>query len=270
MGWEQLWGMISNLGNLSLFVIAAAALLYYFGKIIGDIKVEKYEKTDYYIQGLFFSIFLIALPFVLVLYLMRFLNIQIPPELSPFFQIIILYFLTVSAFANWQLKRYGALSKKITLKALEKVKTKYLWSRTIKNEAELAKLYLTAYHKLSKASRNYYVLFFLSFIVTWSYYPTTSFGVFLSPDSIFLSILAFLNYSVLAINYGYAQAQYPPAKITLENGNEITGKILKFGEFIHLLKENEEKQLLINRDKIAHIEESLYAENEGDETNQEG
>ena len=68
----------------------------------------------------------------------------------------------------------------------------------------------------------------------------------------------------MALVSGYKTTHYPQAKITLENGNQITGKILKFGEFVYLLKENEEKKLFINKDKIVCIEESLYKEKIGD------
>jgi len=263
MSWEQTWEDIGNIGNLSLVIIVVAALLYYFGKLIGDVKVEKHEKTDYYIQGLFFTLLCIALPFVLVLFFTQYLNLHIPAWLQ-LLQIPTLYFLCLSACANQLVKKYGALSKKLLQRTLERQKSTQQLAATLK-EKNLTKLPLplTLYKlliKVSKISENYYVLFLFSLIIVWSYYSCISFEYILSPSAIFLSISTFLNLTFLAINFGYANVYYPPARITLENGNEINGKILKFGEFVHLIKENEEKQLLINKDKIVYVEESLWKE----------
>ena len=258
MGWEQFWENISNIGNLSLVIIAIAALLYYFGKLIGDVKVEKHEKTDYYLQGLIFSLLCIALPFVFVLLLTQYLNFNLP-SWSCWLQIAILYFLCLSAWANQVVKKYGALSEKLLQRTIEKWKGIHQLANTVKGK-NLTIILLKSYKFLIKVSENYYALFAFSLIIVWSYYSNISPENILSPYAIFLSILTFLNSTFLAINFGYASVYYPPAKITLENGSEINGKILKFGEFVHVLKENEEKQLFINKDKIVYVEESLWKE----------
>ena len=126
MSWEQFWNNISNIGNFSLIIIAIAALLYYFGKLIGDIKVEKYEKTDYYIEGLFFSLIYIAFPFVVVLIIIEYTNLYLSFWPSLIFQYIILGCLWLSCFAHEYLRRHGAifLFKKLFREKIERLKTK--------------------------------------------------------------------------------------------------------------------------------------------------
>jgi len=276
MGWEQFWENISNIGNLSLVIIAIAALLYYFGKLIGDVKVEKYEKTDCYIEGLFFSLRYIALPFVAVLFLTQYVNLYIPFLPALFLQIIILGCLWLSAFAHEYLRRHGGLSrfKKLSSAKIEQLKKEHHIFAKIEEKTKtkngLAELPSLAYYKIPiKVFGNNDVLFLFSLIILWGSYSCISPETAFQPSTIFLSILAFVNLTFLALTFGYTNAYYPPAKIVLENGNEINGKVLKFGEFVYLLKENEDKKLFINKDKIVYVEESLYKEKEEDEPNQE-
>jgi len=58
--------------------------------------------------------------------------------------------------------------------------------------------------------------------------------------------------------YGYRNARYPLAKIYLDDGKEIEGKILKFGDFIYVLEGD--KKTFVNMDKVKYIEESLFKE----------
>jgi len=269
MSWEQLWENISNIGNLSLVIIALAALLYYFGKLIGDVKVEKYEKTDYYIEGLFFSLIYIALPFVPILLLTQYTSIYLPFWLSVLLQVIIIGCLWLSAFAHEYLRRHGALSraKKLFREKIQQLKEKYqllaIVEERIKESTkkDLTDLYTFAfYHVPIKIFGKPKTLFLFSFTILWSSYSCISPETAFQPSTIFLSILTFVNLTFLALTFGYANAYYPHAKIALENGKEINGKVLKFGEFVYLLKENEEKKLFINKDKIIYVEESLWKE----------
>lgn len=269
MGWEQLWENISNIGNLSLVIIAVAALLYYFGKLIGDVKVEKYQKTDYYIEGLFFSLLYIALPFVAVLFLTQYVNLYLPFWLSLVLQIFVLGCLWLSAFAHEYLRKYGALSKfkKLFREKIEQLKGKYKLLATmeekIKGSTGKDLTYLgtfTFYYVPIRVFGRQGALFFFSFLTLWGSYSCITPETILLPPIMFLSILTFLNLTFLALDFGYATARYPHAKIVLENGSEINGKVLKFGEFVYLLKEDEEKKLFINKDKIVSVEERLFEE----------
>jgi sRNA-binding regulator protein Hfq len=266
MGWEQFWENISNIGNLSVVIIFLAALLYYFGKLIGDVKVEKYEKTDYYIEGLSFSLIYIVLPFVAVLLLTQYANLYLPLWASLVLQIVTLGCMGLSAFAHEYLRRHGGLSrfKKLSQEKIEQLKKHHpIFAHVTKKG--LTELLLLEYYEFPiKVIGNKNVLFLFSIIILWGYYSCISLETAFQPSTIFLSILAFVNLSSLALTYGYAKSYYPQAKIVLENGNEINGKVLKFGEFVYLLKENEEKKLFINKEKIVYVEESLYKEKKED------
>lgn len=52
----------------------------------------------------------------------------------------------------------------------------------------------------------------------------------------------------------------------LTNGTELTGKITKFGKYVYLVKNDEEKMLTINTDQISYIEEDLFDKNVNQET----
>lgn len=278
MGLEQFLEILSNVGNISLVIVAVAALLYYFGKIIGDVKVEKYSKTDYYIEGLFFSLIFIALPFVAVLLLTQYANLYIPFLLSLFLQVIILGCLWLSAFAHEFLGRHGGLSrfKKLSKEKIEQLKKEYRIFTVIEDKAkttakkDLAEFPLLTFYEIpTRLFGNKNVLILFSFIILWSSYSSISPETVLLPTTIFLSILAFLNLTFLALTFGYASAYYPPARIILANGNEISGKVMKFGEFVYILKEKEEKKLFINKDKIVYVEESLWKEKTEDDKSHE-
>ena len=273
MSWEQFWNSISNVGNLSLIIIVIAALLYYFGKLIGDIKVAKYERIDYYIEGLFFSLIYIAFPFAVVLLITGYTNFYLSFWPSLIFQYIILGCLWLSGFAHEYLRRHGAISffEKLFHEKIEQLKKQRqliatveekLKNSTDKNLTNIATL--AFYDFPIKIIGNQGTLLLFSVLILWSAYSCISPETIFQPASIFLSILTFINLTFLALVSGYKTTHYPQAKITLENGNQITGKILKFGEFVYLLKENEEKKLFLNKDKIVCIEESLYKEKIGD------
>ena len=63
---------------------------------------------------------------------------------------------------------------------------------------------------------------------------------------------------MVALAYGFGSAYYPPGKIYMADGSVIEGKILKFGEYVCVLKED--KKIFINNDKINYVEESKFKE----------
>ena len=73
-----------------------------------------------------------------------------------------------------------------------------------------------------------------------------------------ISILAILNLTMIAFAYGFRSAYYPPAKLTLNDGTVICGKILKFGEFIYLI--DGDKKIFVNSNSVKIIEESIFKE----------
>ena len=63
---------------------------------------------------------------------------------------------------------------------------------------------------------------------------------------------------MVALAYGFGNAYYPLGKIYMVDGSIIEGKILKFGEYVSVLKDD--KKIFINNDKINYIEESKFKE----------
>jgi sRNA-binding regulator protein Hfq len=267
--WELLLENISTIGNLSLVLVILAASLYYFGKLIGDTKVEKHERTDCYIEGLFFSIIYIALPFVVVLLLTQYLQLYLPFLPALILLAVILGCLWLSAFANEYLKRLGLHSrfKKLSRERIQQLKKAHpivalaednTSSTTKKDYTDLLSL---AYYKIpTQVFGNKNVLFLFSFGILWSAYSLIGLEITIQPSTILIAILVFLNLTFLAIAYGFATAYYPPAQIVLENGDKINGKVLKFGEFVYVLNEKDEKKLFVNKDRIVYVEESLLKE----------
>ena len=97
------------------------------------------------------------------------------------------------------------------------------------------------------------LLFILSFLSLLS-----SMSLFFHEDVLFFLISMFLTFfilSLIAISYGFKTATYPSAIVYLDEGEPIEGKILKFGDYVYLLKEG--KKIFINNDKIKYIEENL-------------
>ncbi|MEM1582065.1 MAG: hypothetical protein QXK89_06105 [Candidatus Bathyarchaeia archaeon] len=250
----ELWEIINKVGNLSLVAIAIPALIYYFGRLIGDVRVEKFDKAGYYIEGLFFSLTYIGIPLASILFIEQFVNIRISLKLSLILQFFALCFLVWIFLANELLKRH-----RISLvKVLERISPdRHIYKDFMETLNE-------AFYKLMKFSEKYFFLypFISSLILMWICYSSISFENLSSPLSLFAVILAFLNYTFLALNCGYAGARYPYVKVVLKNGSEIEGRALKFSEFLHIIKENEEKKIFINRDSIVLIEMSLYGEKE--------
>lgn len=85
-----------------------------------------------------------------------------------------------------------------------------------------------------------------------------------SEQAVSILLLVFVNFSLLAFAHGYTKSHYPLATITLENNKKISGKILKFGEYVYLLKKDEPKKIFINKDKIVSIEEYLQEPEKSD------
>lgn len=265
--WELLLENISTIGNLSLIVVILAASLYYFGKLIGDTKVEKHERTDCYIEGLFFSLIYIALPFVVVLLLTQYAQIYLPFWLALLLQAVILGCLWLSVVANEYLKKLGLLTqfRKLSRERIQQLKKAHpivasaedtTSSTTKKDYTDLLSL---AYYKIpTQVFGNKNVLLLFSLGILWSAYSLIGLETIIHPFSILIAILTFLNLTFLAIAYGFTTAHYPFAQIVLENGDKISGKVLKFGDFVYVLNESEKKKLFVNMDKIVYVEESLF------------
>ena len=69
-----------------------------------------------------------------------------------------------------------------------------------------------------------------------------------------------LTLHFLALEHGYVGIYHPKARIVLDDGEEITGRLVKVGKFVSIVKEAEEKILFINSSKIKYVEEDMFKE----------
>jgi hypothetical protein len=53
---------------------------------------------------------------------------------------------------------------------------------------------------------------------------------------------------------------YPEARVLLDDGTEIIGKITKIGKFIYFIRENDERKLIINTSKVLYINQDLITQ----------
>jgi hypothetical protein len=261
--------------NITLYIILFGAVILYFGKIIGDKKVESYDKMDYYIEGLFFFIWYILLPLILAFYVQNMLNLHVKDIfdlyslLLFFIQLLVIGVLSLDIDAILYLRRLGLLAE--VEKSLEeqiseiKIKKPFL-GPLINFEGEwLKKTFRLTWTELVIKTHyliplKYFVgkkvLFLFSFLTILCNFYFYNSGILL----IFgLSLIfTFVILTLIATAYGFSEAHYPPTKIYMKSGEIIEGKALKFGDFVYLVKED--KKIFINTNEIDHFEESLFRE----------
>ncbi len=228
--------------DIPIFIIITGALFLYFGGIVGETKVEKYDKLGYYRDGLFFSLFYIYIPFLLA-YSIYIKNL---PEISPWVFVIVqivIFICLASTLIAYESKRYELLDE-VKKKAEQRL-----------NQVNLDYGLIHVYETPIKLFGNKTTLLIFSFLTIlsnlWLYK--------LDEPLFFISIvLAFLILTMVALAYGFGGAYYPPGKIYMVDGSVIEGKILKFGEYVCVLKDD--KKIFINNDKINYVEESKFKE----------
>jgi hypothetical protein len=244
--------------DLSIFIVLFGALFLYFGKIIGDTKVEKYEKLGYYIEGLIFSSVFVFIPFIFAYYLKDVFRIS---SLNLFFiQIPILGCLTWNIFTHEYLRRHGLLGelKKAAEQKLNQIKEQNsIMGKVANREGWIMSGVESVYYNIPiKLFGNKYILLLFSFETMLS-----NFRLFESTELIFFGVsllFTFLILTMVALAYGYNNADYPYAKIYLGDDKIIEGKIVKFGDYVYLVKDD--KMFFVNQDKITYVEKSLFKE----------
>lgn len=247
--------------DLTIFIAIIGGIFLYFGEIIGSTQVEKYDKSGYYRDGLFFSIFYIFIPFILAKNI--YIN-YLAPWVFLFVQSVVLICLTWTLIA-YESKRYELLDevKKKSEQRLNQIKEENsVIGKLFKNREERFKskhgsyVEYGLYHLYEdpiKLFGNKATLFIISFLTIIS-----NLWLYKSEGLLFLTsiVLTFLILTMVALAYGFGNAYYPPGKIYMVDGNIIEGKILKFGEYVYVLRDD--KKILINQDKINFVEESKF------------
>jgi hypothetical protein len=240
--------------DISIFIVIIGALFLYFGGIVGETKVEKYDKFGYYRNGLFFSLVYIYFPFLLA-YIIYIKNLfTISPLVSVFVQVVIFFCLTFTIMA-YESKRYELLDfvKKKAEQELVQLKEQNLLNVNISRSLDYG---MNAIYEIPiKLFGNKITLFIFSFLTILS-----NLCLYKLEGLLFLMsvVFAFLILTMVALAYGFGDAYYPPGKIYMVDGSVIEGKILKFGEYVCVLKDD--KKIFINSDKINYVEESKFKE----------
>ena len=246
--------LTNNLLDLSsAIIIVLTAILLYFGKVIADTKVEKYEKTDLIISGLFFTLIFILFPIALnVFFYQKGWVFPIAQWIIVLFQLVLMgIYAKYNAYKD--IKKYeleDEYNKRFDEKIGEVKKNKVI-SKFVNQKPELIKKSLNIFDIIFKFFENSKVLLFFAIAIFYSLMVTINNGTLLSITTI--AILSFVNLSLIAITHGLSTAYYPPSKITLSDGKTIEGKTLKFGEFVYIIKKD--KKYFINKDQIKIIEQ---------------
>ncbi len=107
---------------------------------------------------------------------------------------------------------------------------------------------------------NKYILGVFSFLTIMSNFKLYDSGELLIFG--FSLVLAFFILTMIALAYGFSNANYPHAKVYLVDSGTIEGKILKSGDYICILRDD--KLIFVNKDKINYIEEGLFDETKND------
>lgn len=234
--------------DISIFVILIGASFLYFGEIIGSTKVEKYGKSGHYLEGLFFFAINLYIPTLFAYYISSKNLFIISSFVLIVIQVVIFFFLYWNLLAN-EIKRYELLD------IIEKEIEHNSFIARIKGNLNVKELIEITFHKIPvKIFGNKLILMFFSFLTIISNIQLYEYG-----DILILGIsllLAFIILTIIALAYGFGTAHHPLGKICMDDGNIIEGKILKFGEFVQVLKDD--KKIFINQDKINFFEESKF------------
>lgn len=236
--------------DVSIFFILISATFLYFGEIISSTRVEKYSKSGHYLEGLYFFVMNLYIPILFSYYISSKNLFTISYFVLIGIQVVIFVFLYWNIMAN-EIRRYemsDIIEKEIEHNSfIAKNKDKYNWD--LKEPIEIA------FKKIPvKIFGNKLILMFFSFLTIISNIQLYEYGNLLILG---LSLLfAFIIFTMNALAYGFNTAQHPMGKICMVDGNIIEGKILKFGKYVQVLKDD--KKIFINQDKINFIEESKY------------
>jgi len=210
--------------KISLIILLFSSMFLYFGKFISLANPnESDDKLTYSILGLIFSALFIFLPFI-VIYNLKDAIISVNNVIWMVILFIITVIISLNLEINFHYMKYGKTGKALT-KIQEKIIVNWLGHTYV--------LIIFSGLIFSSVFSNYYSNDILLFLLS--------------------SVWALFILTAMAIIYGINGISYPDATIYIANQTPIEGKIVKYGKFIYVINK-EEKKILINKDKIEHIE----------------
>lgn len=252
-----------TISDIPIFIILFSALFLYFGIIIGSTQIQKYDKLGYYQEGLLFFVKYIYIPSLIAyyFYLKNVLNISYFLLVST--QVVIFFILSWNLNAQENIRKYELLDffrsevKKNVYQIMERdsiigriIKIEDNWYNNFKKYIDLF------LYKIPIKIGNKYILGIFSFLTITSNFKLYDSGELLIFG--FSLVLAFFILTMIALAYGFINANYPHAKVYLVDSGTIEGKVLKSGDYICILRDD--KLIFVNKDKINYIEESLFDE----------
>lgn len=207
---------------LAVLFAIAGVIIYYFGRIIADSKIEEFDKFGSQVEGLFFVLLYVAMPFTFLYFLHKNgLNLLVDPFISEFISFIVVVIIFGLKLSQ-RIRNLTPTGQKSTI--VEAIFTNRVT------------LMLVASLVLAPAT--------LSFD-----------SVFQTPILILPSLLlGIVGLSLIAIIYGLATVNYPKSEVVLTGGTKQQGKIVKFEkDFVNLVNDN--KQIFVMKSQIQYIEQ---------------
>ncbi|MCD6130724.1 MAG: hypothetical protein J7J61_01275 [Candidatus Hydrothermae bacterium] len=252
--------------DISVLVLVASAIFYYFGRLIADTHVEQPNKPASYVTGFVFVVFFIVIPSIFVYYLQNYLR-WIPLIVLILLQIVFFSMLWWTKNMYEYFWKHGLLGafQNAYQKKFEEVKQDdtHLGSLLRNYEDTIKKtlgdplsFFIRTMELTRRISSNYIFLMLASFVSILSIKQAIQENSLVF--AVTSSILAFFIFTMIALVYGFSTAYYPPVVVYLEDGEILRGKLLKFGDFAYLLEEDRKVKIFVNKQKIKYLEESLF------------
>lgn len=247
-----------TISDIPIFIILLGALFLYFGVIIGNTKVVKYDKNDYYIEGLYFFIFYIVIPFVASFYLKG--QLDVSTSLLVPIQVVVLFVLLWIINAQI-IRKYELLDiyRNKFEKSFNQIAELPFVGGIIKLNENFQDTYKKGFdwliYKIPITIGNKYILFIFPFMTIIS-----NFKLYDSGELLLFGLSMLLSFCILAYvasAYGHSDIDYVDVTVCLVDGKTIVGRMLYSGEYIKIIKNG--TQILINKDKINCIEASLLS-----------
>jgi hypothetical protein len=246
MIYELLGLKIESFTDLGFFITISLALIYYFGKINAEGFYKKEDKSNNYLRGilqifhtLIIPLYLINLYFKGELTSILNLNLFIITILQIFFIIIINYFRSI-----YSINRHDNMNNlKIILTEIEK---KY--KKMTKAIDKISEFKFIRDLLILIPTMILFINLFLTYIVIFN--NSIIFYKLMSAMLFFKFYLIYSLYSSFKEN-----TSYPEVKVKLEEGNEISGKLLQIKDNLIYISNNEKNKIYnLNLEKVIIME----------------
>lgn len=257
-------GTIPITVDLTGILLLLGGAVFYFGKIIGDTQVEQYDARSYQLAGAMFTFEWILLPFLLLFGIDRYIlpvlswNVSAAVTVSGLFLIATVYVgqNRLNKFFRFDLadtERYfdrwaeglESLGESVGEENLDKGRS-VVGGDFVSWFTEVARFGRDLFGSRGmRFSASVLLAFFLVQAAGGSTAVLVASGVF-----------GFIGYSGLAFATAYEESHCPHAIIRMEDGREIKGKIISFGDYITVWGDDQKYQL--KEEQVADITQAHW------------